>query len=135
MSLADDLKTELKNRIKVDMTPFGKWNETLWTKITFGDYYGKSEVQIETIRRVVGETVDNVIRPGGWRMTIDSWNDLQGDIDATDTAETALPDMEEAASVVEPIPQGGASHLVAASRKAGSKKSSAKKKKKSAKKG
>jgi hypothetical protein len=105
MSLMDELKDELRSRIQSDMSPLGKWSPALWAKITFGDYYGKSEIQIEIIRRVVGETVDNVVGRKGWRMTADSWADLQSDIDATDTAETALPDMEEAALAVEKIPQ------------------------------
>ena len=106
MSLFEDLKDELRARIQDDMTPLGKWSPALWSKITFGDYYGKSALQLEIIRRVVGETVDNVVGRSGWRMTADSWADLQGDIDATDTAETALPDMEEAGLAVEAIPPG-----------------------------
>jgi len=100
----DDLKTELKNRIRRDMEPFGKWNEKLWAKIVFGDYYGKSPMQLQTIYQVVGETVDNVLKPK-WRMTRDSWEGLKSAIDAADTAETALPDMEEAALVGEPRPK------------------------------
>lgn len=38
MSLMDDLKKALADRIKTDMTPFGKWNEALWAKIPFGEY-------------------------------------------------------------------------------------------------
>ena len=106
MSLMDDLKQELSNRIQNDMTPLGKWNAQLWTKIPFGEYYGKSDVQVEVIRRAIGETVDNVVGRNGWRMTAASWADLQADIDSTDTVETALPDMEEAALAVEKIPQG-----------------------------
>lgn len=109
MSLMDDLKKALAERIKTDMTPFGKWNEALWAGIPFGDYYGKTEIHRETIRRVVGETVDNVIGKTGWRMTAASWADLQGDVDASDTAETALPDMELAAKIAEKIPAGGTS--------------------------
>jgi hypothetical protein len=109
MSLTEDLKQELSIRIEADMAPVGKWNAHLWAKIPFGDYYGKSNLQVEIVRRVVGETVDNVVGRSGWRMTAASWQDLQNDIDATDTAETALPDMEDAALVVEKTPAGGSS--------------------------
>ena len=51
MSLMDDLKEELRSRIQNDMAPLGKWSPALWAKITFGDYYGKSEIQIEIYRR------------------------------------------------------------------------------------
>ncbi|HXI23847.1 MAG TPA: hypothetical protein VNG71_08220 [Pyrinomonadaceae bacterium] len=119
MSLIEDLKKALADRIQTDMTKFGKWNPALWAKIPFGDYYGKSEPQREIIRRVVGETVDNVVGKTGWRMTADSWADLQGDIDASDTAETALPDMEEAALAVEKIPAGGLSLVSSHGKKKG----------------
>lgn len=117
MSLMDDLKKELGKRIEADMTKEGKWNAKLWAKIPFGDYYGKSVLQVEIIRRVVGESVDNVVGRTGWRMTAASWQDLQNDIDATDTAETALPDMEDAALVVEKIPASGSSLVTQASKK------------------
>lgn len=107
MSLSEDLKGELKNRIKNDMEPFGKWNDKLWTKITFGDYYGKTPEKLPIIHRVVGETVDNVLKKDNWQMTADSWNGLRNAVDGTDTAETALPDMEEAAAVVESRSEGG----------------------------
>lgn len=102
MSLLEDLKNELKNRIKNDMEPFGKWNAQLWTKITFGDYYGKTPERLLVIHRVVGETVDNLLMKDKLQMTANSWNGLKNAIDSSDTAETALPDMEEAAAVVEP---------------------------------
>jgi len=102
MSLLEDIKLELKNRIKNDMEPEGKWNAQLWTKITFGDYYGKTPERLPIIHRVVGETVDNILAKDNLQMTTNSWNGLKNAVDGSDTAETALPDMEEAAAVVEP---------------------------------
>lgn len=102
MDLLKELKKELAERIKTDMTPFDKWNAQLWAKITFGDYYGKSPEQLVVIHRVVGETVDNVLSKTNFQMTIDSWNGLRNAVDGTDTAETALPDMEDAGLNCEP---------------------------------
>ena len=107
MSLPEDLKVELKSRIKNDMEPFGKWNDKLWAKITFGDYYGKTPEKLPVIHRVVGETVDNTLKKDNWQMTTESWEGLKNAVDGTDTAETALPDMEEAAAVVEHRKAGG----------------------------
>lgn len=102
--LTDDLKNELKRRIRQDMEPLNKWSEALWAKITFGDYYGKTPEKLEVIHRVVGECIDNVLLPRNRRMTKESWGALQDDIDGSDTGESALPDMEEAALVTEERP-------------------------------
>lgn len=128
MSLGDDLKAELKRKIENDMSPLGKWNASLWMKITFGDYYGKSALQLVTIHRVVGGCVNKVlarIEPG-FQMSVDSWAGLQSAIDAADTAETALPDMEDAAMNSEPL---GAEGSKMAAAKPGSSKAAKKKKK------
>ena len=106
MDLGKELKTEFGRRIERDMTPYGKWNAALWSKIAFGDYYGKAPEQIVVIHRVVGEVVDNILRRLNLQMTADSWNGLRSMIDATDTAETALPDMEAAATNYEPRQSG-----------------------------
>ena len=108
MSLSDNLKAELKAQIQRDMEPLGKWSEALWTKIKFGDYYGKSAMQLVTIHQMAGSVVNRVlarIEPG-FQMTANSWAGLQEAIDANDTPETALLDMDDAAGNSEPIKPG-----------------------------
>ena len=108
MSLSDNLKAELKAQIRRDMEPHGKWNEARWTKTKFGDYYGKSAMQLVTIHQMAGSVVNRVLAriEDGFQMTPNSWAGLQEAIDATDTAETALPDMEDAARNAQKIKPG-----------------------------
>lgn len=106
MSFLDEIRAELKKRIQYDMEPQQKWAEKLWTKISYGDYYGKSVERRPIILRVIGETVDKVLKPRNLQMTASSWVELQNAIEASDTPETSLIDMDEAAADNEPRENG-----------------------------
>ncbi len=97
--LSDSLKAELMRRIRQDMLPLNKWNPKTWMTTTFGLFYGPDVI---VIHRLVGECVDNVLKGFNEKMTNASWARLQAFVNAADTPETALPDMERSALVTEP---------------------------------